>query len=390
MQGKTSNTALWELGFRSFFLGAATYAMLGMLVWSGIYHSGWHLHLVGLNPMTWHAHEMIFGFTMAVVAGFLLTAVKNYTGITPLTGWPLALLFLVWVVARVLPLLGEWVSLELWMVVDQMFLLGLLIAAARPVLLIRQKRNMGIMLLVLLILLSNQMFYLGVLGVLEKGQRWGLYAGMYLILLLILTIAGRVIPFFTSRGVGYEVKLTTHRWLELTCFGVFVVFMVLDIGFPQAAITAACAAVLFGLHALRLSGWHTVGIWRKPLLWVLFLAYFAIILGFGLRALSVLGMVSPYVALHAFTVGGFGLMTLGMMARVSLGHTGRSVWQPPNSIKWAFGALAASFALRVLAPLAWSAQYTLFIKLSQLLWILAFLAFLWIYLPILIKPRVDK
>jgi uncharacterized protein involved in response to NO len=153
--------------------------------------------------------------------------------------------------------------------------------------------------------------------------------------------------------------------------------------------STALALVLTLLHGWRLTAWHTPGIWQKPLLWILYLAYAAIVLGFGLTVLANLGYLNPRLATHAFGYGGVGLMTLGMMARVALGHTGRNVFDPPPILRWIFLLAILGLVARVALPLLLPGAYSLWIGASQILWALAFGLFCWLYAPMLVKPRVD-
>jgi uncharacterized protein involved in response to NO len=158
---------------------------------------------------------------------------------------------------------------------------------------------------------------------------------------------------------------------------------------PNSVGVAVCAAGLFFLHLWRLLGWYTAGIWKKPLLWVLYLAYAAIIAGFALKAAAYFTGISPSLGLHAFAVGGVGLMTLGMMARVALGHTGRNVFEPPPLLFWVFIILFAALITRVALPMLFQQHYGVWVALSQWLWLSAFLIYFIRYFPILTRPRVD-
>ena len=387
-ESRTGADAAWlRLAFRPFFLAAGLFAVLAMALWTALYDFGWQMPAGGLPALDWHAHEMLFGYALAVVAGFLLTAIRNWTGLQTLHGPSLLALFALWTAAR-LGSLVPGLPLPVVAAADLGFNAFLVLAALLPVARARQWMQTGIIVKLLLLLAANALFYLGVTGQLADGRRLGLYAGLYLILSLILMIGRRVIPFFIQNGVGYPFQARNRKWLDVTVLVLFLLFALSDLA-RLDALTAALAAVLFVLHGIRIVGWHTRGIWSKPLLWVLFLAYGFIILGFGLKTASIVAGVSPFLALHAFTVGGIGLMTLGMMARVTLGHTGRNVFEPPAAVRWMFGLLAAGAVTRVLLPMLVPARYDLWIALSQGLWILAFGLFVAVYVPMLVTPRVD-
>ncbi len=385
----TGGFVLFNLGFRPFFLGAAGFAVLAILIWAGVYVFGWEIQLYGLPPVTWHAHEMIYGYSLAVVAGFLLTAVKNWTNIQTLNGFPLFLLFLLWATGRILPFFGNSVPVEFVAVIDNLFIVFLILSTALPILKARQWKNLGIISKLILILASNILFYLGVLGILADGVYWGLYSGLYLILALIFTMGRRVIPFFIEKGVGYPVQLKNWKWLDISSLLFFFLFWIADLLIPNEAPVALLAGILFVLHGVRMIGWYTHGIWEKPLLWVLYLAYGSLVAGFALKAAVFVFEVSPYLSAHAFAFGGIGMMTIGMMSRVSLGHTGRSIFEPPAALFWIFAILFIGAIVRVLIPLVDQSYYMVWVGLSQVLWIISFSMFLYVYLPMLIQPRVD-
>ncbi|HEX7025915.1 MAG TPA: NnrS family protein [Gammaproteobacteria bacterium] len=381
--------AVFNLGFRPFFAVAAAYALVAMLAWMGIYVFGGSLPLATLPAMTWHAHEMIYGYSMAVIAGFLLTAVRNWTGVQTLHGLPLALLVAVWALARLAPFVnlpgGQYVLAAL----DLGFMIFLLVAVAIPIVRARQWRQLGIVSKLLLLGFGNTLFYAGVFGWSSQGDRIGLYIGFYLIIALILTMSRRLIPFFTERGVDEQVTLKNRRWLDIAALLLFVLFMLLEVftGLKQAA--AVTAILLFVLHAFRLYGWFTPAILRHPLLWSLHAGYTFIVAGFILYAAAVFFGISPFLSVHAFAVGGIGVITLGMMARVSLGHTGRNIRRPPKAVVYILLALIVAAVIRVFLPLVGMEHYRLWIALSQVFWILGFTGFLVVYSPVLIKPRID-
>jgi len=378
-----------RLGFRPFFLGAGGFASASILIWFASYVLGWTFPFNGLAPVTWHAHEMIFGYSMAVVAGFLLTAVRNWSGMQTLRGFPLLMLFLFWLLARLILLLGDEGLLPAAASFDLLFAAVLIAAITVPIVRARLWPNLAIVAKIILLFASNLVFYLGVSGVLEQGVYWGLYSGLYLILALIFTLSRRVLPFFIERGVGYAVELHNNKWVDIASMVLFLGFWVAEMVQPNGMAAAVLATWLFVLHLVRMMGWYTAGIWKKPLLWSLYLAYASIIGGFALKAASYFLGVSPFVALHAFAFGGVGLMTLGMMTRVALGHTGRNVFEPPPMLFWVFAILVVGLIFRVVLPLFLAEYYRLWIALSQGLWIAAFMLFFLAYFPILTRPRVD-
>lgn len=380
--------ALFQLGFRPFFLLAAAFSPLSILFWGFAYLRGGPLPPdLPVTPMAWHGHEMVFGYALAVVAGFLLTAVRNWTQIPTLRGLPLAALAALWLTARlVMGLRPGWV--ELAASLDLAFGAGLVLAISRPLAQAGQWRQFGIVAKVALLVAANGLFYAGAHGWVEEGVRWGLYSGVYLVLSLIFVMARRVLPFFIERGVGQPVTLRNRPWVDRASLVLMLAFWITDVFAAQDRLAAALAALLFAVHAVRLYDWHTPGIWTRPMLWILYLAYGAAVSGFLLKAAAPWG-VPPLLALHAFAAGGIGLMTVGMMARVALGHTGRSVHAPPRGLTAVFVLMLAAFAARVWLPLLLPAAYPMAIALAQGLWVAAFLLFTALFAPMLVSRRVD-
>lgn len=385
--------ALWQLGFRPFFLAAGLFAVLGTALWTALYSFQWQGLPNAYPAMTWHAHEMIFAYALAVIAGFLLTAVKNWTGMQTLQGSALAVLIGVWLIARCLPFTGlpfGWTAL-----VDLLFLAGLLIAVARPIILAKQWAQAGIVAKLCLLLVANSVFYLGLLGYWLLGSILGLYFAFYLVLALILTMGRRVIPFFIEKGIGVPFVARNYVWLDRASLVLFLVFALLDLTVMATGnkllvyLVAALALIQVVLHSIRLWGWYHPLIWRKSLLWVLYLAYVWLVLGFVLKFISLIWGISPWLAIHAFAYGGIGMMTLGMMARVSLGHTGRDVANPPAILHALFALLWLGTVIRVFFVWWLPSTQAVWILAAQFLWIAAFAGFVWIYFPIWLRPRVD-
>ena len=206
---------------------------------------------------------------------------------------------------------------------------------------------------------------------------------------LIFVMSRRVLPFFIERGVDQAVTLTNRDWLDGYSLFLFIAFWLADIAKPDSLLVAVLAGLLCVLHTIRITGWYAAGIWSRPLLWMLYLAYAALIIGFALKVAVYVFGISPFLALHAFTYGGIGLFTLGMMPRVTLGHTGRNILEPPAVVGWMFSVLVAGAIIRVFMPLLDPGHYSLWMGLSQVLWILAFFLFLWVFLPMLWRARTD-
>ena len=382
--------AIWQAGFRPFFLGAGFWALTSMLIWFGLLQLNWHVNLNGLPQSIWHAHEMVFGYAVAVVAGFLLTAVPTWTGCQLFSGYQLVSLFCFWLFARLAGLLGGSEILIVTAFADLLFISGLFALIALPIIKHKQYRQFGILMKVLLLGFANIMFYLGVLGVLDNGVHYGLYTAFYLIIALILTLGGRVIPLFIRNGLALKVPLKNRAWVSITSLILFVIFWILEVFLSYPKLSSLIAMLLFLTHSIRLFDWYVVRVWAKPLLWVLYLSYAFIVFGFALKASFLFGfIIASQLITHMFAIGGVGLMTCGMMARVSLGHTGRSIHHPSGWIVLVFIAIALAAISRVFLPMISINNYFLWMMFSQIFWILGFFIFVILYFPILISPRSD-
>ena len=385
----TGKTAFLHLGFRPFFFAALSCGLISIILWTLMFTFGKGLLPNNYSIISWHAHEMIFGFTVATITGFLLTAVKNWTGMQTVNNKPLLGLFLFWLISRVIVFIpGSWV-LPTLAVIDSLFLLLVTVAFSIPVFKVKQWNNLAFSGKLLLLFLANIVFYLGLLGILDNGVHYGLYAGFYTALAVVFNMGRRVIPFFIEKGLGCPFQAKNQKWVDASSLWLFLAFSISDIFFPSSIVTAILAIALVVLHGTRIVGWYHPGVWKKSLLWVLVVGYIWIVLGFALKASAILLGTSPFLALHAFAYGGIGMVTTGMMARVSLGHTGNNVFDPPKILNIIFALLFLGAFVRVILPLFMGQFYLHLIGLSQVLWIAAFLIFFIRYAPMLIKARAD-
>ncbi|UCE89474.1 MAG: NnrS family protein [Pseudomonadota bacterium] len=378
--------ALFALGFRPFFLGASFAAVVLVAMWLVVYLGGFAIGYYPA-PFNWHGHEMIFGYTVAVIAGFLLTAVGNWTNCVTAQGKTLALLFALWLAGRLAPLVSGVVPPWMVALVDLAFLPLLTVVLAIPLLRNRQPHNLVFIPVLGLFFVADLLVHLDVLGVATGWGPRGLDLGLNLTLLLITIMGGRVIPFFTERGVQ---DFAARRWRVVEVLAVASVIGLLlgDVFGAPSVLTGALAVLAAAAHAARQAGWYTHRLWRVPLVWVLHTGYAWMIAGFALKALAAVGVVAAGFAVHAFTTGAIGALTLGMMARVSLGHTGRAM-QSARAVNIAFAAVVAAALLRVVAPLLVPQWYVALVTFSGGIWVLAFVLFAVVYAPILIRPRVD-
>ena len=382
---KASGNALFALGFRPFFSVAGISAALLLIIWLGIWSGALGISSY-YGPIPWHSHEMLFGYAVAIIAGFLLTAVRNWTGVNTPNGKPLMLLTLLWLAARLLPALGEMIPGMAIALVDLAFLPALAMAIQPALWQGKMKINRIFVPLLLVMAIANLLTHLQFLGVANTYSR-GTDAMMYMIILLIVFIGGRVMPFFTESALP-DAKVKRNQPVEMASAGTLVALVLTQMIYPTPWLSGPLALLVAITQILRVIGWHDRRVWGIPILWVLYTGMLWIILGFTLKALAAAGMLSTTLATHALTVGGIGVLTLGMICRVALGHTGRPM-QPASSIKLSFILLNIGAAIRVLAPIFMPEQYQLWVHLSGGIWVLCFIIFCIVYIPMLVKPRAD-
>lgn len=377
---------IFALGFRAFFALAGLFALILISLWASVFEGS--LMTDNYYPATyWHAHEMLLGYTMAVIAGFLLTAVKNWTGIQTVQGKELAALCLLWIYGRVVPFYSELLPDSLIALIDFSFLPLLAYYVAKPIIKSGNLKNLFFIALLLLMALGNGLIHAQVLGYAEKSAELGFDLIIMIILMIILVIAGRVFPFFTERGIKGIIAIR-NPILDVSALASSALVFILMIFNVSGLVLTICAVIAVVAHALRVAGWYDPRIWYVPLLWVLYMGYAWIMLGFVFVALSSISLVQPSLAIHAFTVGGIGVLTLGMMARVSLGHTGRAM-RASNTIAIAFASINLAALFRVVMPALLPDWYSSFLVISIYCWLAAFSLFVFVYMPILSSARVD-
>jgi uncharacterized protein involved in response to NO len=215
------------------------------------------------------------------------------------------------------------------------------------------------------------------------------YSALFLVVSIILLMGRMMIPLFIRSGLDFKFEPRNWRVIDILSLFFFVSFFILEIFFTSGKLVSIISGLLALIYTVRLYGWYSNRIWKKPMLWVLFVAYAWIATGFGLKFLSLYFNIPDLLAIHSFTYGGIGIMTVGFMSRVTLGHTGRNVFAPPKIVFWIFTVLLAGAVVRVFFPILDSDHYLLWIAVSQILWILSFLFFAIIFLPMLWNPRVE-
>lgn len=361
--------SLFALGLRPFYLLAGGYAAASVAIWALQYAGA----VPGAN-VYWHAHEMLFGYAFAVIAGFLLTAVRAWSGRPTATGAGLAALAAAWISARVLALY----SMPLGAMADMIFALGLACAIGRPLVASNNRRNWFFIVLVVAIGLASLLF--------QAYPRLGVMLGLDLVLFIMAVVAGRVVPGFTNNAVpGAGARRIAA--LERAALGALLLLLALDVlGIPALAGAVAIAAAV--LHGWRLALWAPLRARSLPILWILHLSYGWVVMHLALRGLAAFGLTSHSLAVHALTVGAIGGLTLAMMTRTARGHTGRALAAGRAEVL-AYLMVQAAAVVRVVVPLAVPGAHAASVGLSAALWSAAFALFTVAYLPVLARPRLD-
>lgn len=377
---------LFALGFRPFFLLAGFFAIFLVAAWVPVFVGGFAINTY-YGQLGWHSHEMIFGFTSAVVAGFLLTAVRNWTDTPTPTGGNLAAMAALWLGGRVIPLFPETFPGWLIALVDLAFLPAVAIGIGVPLVRKGEKRNLIFLLLLSGLFIGNLLTHLDLLGYGQQPAGSGVFLGLHIVLLLIVIMGGRVIPFFTERALqGVVIKRRpVVEWLAPISA---LAFLCAELFRADTLVVGICAALAAIVNGIRLASWYSHRYWRVPLLWVLHLGYGWIVAGFCLEAAAAFRAIPPQSTTHAFTAGAVGVLTLGMMARVALGHTGRPLRVGP-AMAVAFGLVNLSAFLRTLPPILYPERLSEFVISGGALWCIAFIIFVSVYVPILTQPRID-
>lgn len=388
-----SLAALFSYGFRPFFLGAALYSALAMALWIGWISTQAPVWVAGTgSPIAWHAHEMVFGFGMAAVAGFLLTAVPNWTGALPLSGRPLMALLAVWLAGRIS--MNATAVLPGWLVaaVDLAFLPLLGLLAARQLLVRPAPRNLVLMVLVALLTGCNAAYHLSVAGIVSMDERIGLRLGLMLLVLMITIVGGRIVPAFTHNWLHLNApsRPMPHRygWLDAAAIGSVALFALLQELPVTAAVTGLVALVGALANGARLALWRGFATWPAPIVWILHLGYAWVVAGLALAGLAALGTELPgAAAAHAFGTGAVGTMVMAVMSRASLGHTGRPL-VASGLIVVAYGLVTLAALLRTFGVLLSPRHYIEVLMAAGIAWIAAFVLFALVYGPILVSPRL--
>ena len=381
-QPPANNFALWDLGFRPFYLLASLFGAISVLLWvaqwSGYLPAGY------LQGPAWHGHEMLFGYTIAVIAGFLLTAVRAWTKQPTASGGPLMALAALWVGGRILVLTPFAMAAG---IVNAAFPVAVAVAIGIPLVRARNVRNyffIGLLLLMSALVLAVQ---LALQGRIELPARTGLQLALDLVLFIMVVMGGRIIPMFTNNGV-LGANATRRPLLEKFALGIVVLLFAADLLQLPPAVIAVLALTGAVAHSVRLALWKPWRTLSTPLVWILHAGYAWIAVHLALRGLSALDLVAGSFATHALTAGAIGGLTLGMMTRTARGHTGRPLLADKSETAM-FALIQLAALVRVFWGIASPGSYMLSVELSGLLWAAAFGLYAIRYWPVLTRARLD-
>jgi uncharacterized protein involved in response to NO len=381
---------LFAYGFRPFFFFCGLYALLVVPAWLLIRASDM-LPLAGLPPQLWHAHEMLFGFTVAAISGFLLSGVPSWTRNRGFGGLPVFSLTLVWLAGRAAFALAPFCSLPVIAILELAFLPALVALIAPPI--IRERnRNIAMLAVLAALWIADAAFVFAMARADAALASRALLTALNIILLLLTIVGGRILPAFTSnalRRANADFSLHRYAWLETLLPIAMIAVIIVDL-WPFVPVLQGGLAILVAvLHGLRLSGWRSLRTRGDPMLWVLHLAYAWVPAGFALKGGALLDNAAwAQHWQHAFGIGAIATMILAVSTRTALGHTGRPlVVSRPIVVAYLLLALAAG--LRVVAPVFWPESYSGVLLTAGISWMSAFLLFIVVYAPILGRPRID-
>jgi len=378
--------AILSYGFRPFFLGGSIWAAAAMVLFIPMLQGNLALP-TAFNPIDWHQHELLYGFLPAIVAGFLLTAVPNWTGRLPVAGAPLAALFALWLLGRAAVASSALIGAGAAAAVDMLFLIAVGIIVGREILASGNRNNMKVLVLVSLLAVGNLVFHVETWtnGTADYGKRIGIAAAI----LMISLIGGRIVPSFTRNWLakrGPEALPAPFGRFDVVAIASSAIAMAAWIFAPDSLVTAAACGIAGVVHFVRLARWKGYRTFADPLVTILHVGYLFVPVGFLLMALAIAfpGVVAPVAAVHAWTAGAIGVMTLAVMTRASLGHTGHELRASPSTL--AIYTCAVIGALARIAA-AFEIEPQIMLHLAATAWILAFGGFAVVFGPMLVRPR---
>ena len=380
--------AFLEFAFRPFFLFAAIFSIISLLVWNGILTGNISVNLYG-GSLWWHLHEMLFAFAATVIVGFLLTAVQNWSGIRSLFGTGLGALVVLWLLARIAFFFPEQLPSALIMGLDIAFLPLATIALARPIIKAKLWRNLIFVPILLVMAITNTVLHYSAVAnnPILAGE-----AATFMVLLITLVMCvmgGRVFPMFTANGTKTPRVAATPLLEKLSIISILISVIAGSglMNLPAYLISSLFIATSL-IHGFRVFRWKFSVTLKTPLVWSLHISYWCIAVGLLMFGLSeITNFVSHSQAIHTLTVGAMATMILAMISRVSLGHTGRMIIVG-KTMTIAFAAIILAFVVRVFG-IYFIDSYSHSLSLAVVLWVIGFGSFVVVYLPILLKPRVD-
>ena len=378
--------AILSYGFRPFFLGGSIWAAVAMVLFIPMLQGNLALP-TALNPIDWHQHELLYGFLPAIVAGFLLTAVPNWTGRLPVAGAPLAALFALWLLGRAAVASSALIGAGAAAVADMLFLVALGIIVGREILASGNKNNMKVLVLVSLLAIGNLVFHIESWssGTADYGKRIEIAAAI----MLISLIGGRIVPSFTRNWLAKQdpkALPAPFSRFDVVAIASSAIALAAWIFAPDSLATAAACGIAGVLHLIRLARWRGYRTAAEPLVTILHVGYLFVPVGYLLMALAIAfpGVVAPVAAVHAWTAGAIGVMTLAVMTRASLGHTGHELTASPATLA-IYSCVIIGAAARIAAAFGIAPQIMLHTAAAG--WILAFGGFAVMFGPMLLMPR---
>ena len=378
--------AVLGYGFRPFFLLAGIHAATAIPIWL--------MSLQGFGPLSapvpalaWHAHELLFGFIVAAVAGFLLTAVPSWTASRGYAGAPLLGLAFLWIAGRLVTTFPSSLTAGMVALIDLAFIPILALTILPALIRSGNRRNFVFIGMLAGLFASNLHFHLAGAATSEP-----LHLGINIILLMVAIIGGRTLPAFTSSGLkqrGIDISIRRHSWLDIAALAATLAVVIIDVVSSATIVAAVAATVAAALLALRMARWQGHRTLHEPIIWVLHVAYAWLPIGLALKAAWLFGAPIPSASwLHALTAGAFSTMILAVMSRAALGHTGREL-VAPGLIVMAYYLVGVAALMRVFGPMLFADAWRFWMMASGSLWSLAFILFVVVYAPILCRPRAD-
>ena len=382
--------AILQHSFRPFFMAAGIWATLAVPFWLMNY-AGVLVLPAGFDGPLWHRHEMLFGFAGAAIAGFILTAIPNWTGRLPVSGWRLGVLVLFWLAGRLGFLTAASIGPLAAAVLDLSFLTTLAVMIARELVTGKNWRNLPVLVLISLFALGNWLVHFETIGIAETAES-GIRLSTFVLAVLVAVIGGRIVPSFTRNWLarsGVTVLPEPMGRFDTIALAALIIFVVTQVFAPDHPVTSGLAFLAGGLHGFRLVRWKGWAILAEPLMWVLHLGYAWLVVALILIGLAGLTDIVPATAaIHALTAGAFGTMILAVMTRASLGHTGRELTATPGTTA-IFVLITIAAILRVGAPFL--NDYVAFtIGISGIAWTAAFGLFTVLYFPVFTQPRIQS